>query len=293
MCTRRSHTDYHNRMAQGSIVITGASTGIGEACALHFDKKGYRVFAGVRRAGDGEALRSKASERLTPLLMDVTDPQSLAAAAASIDRKEISGLVNNAGIAVTAPIELIPLDKLREQLEVNVIGQVAVTQAFLPLLRQGRGRIVNIGSVAGRSVVPFQGAYSASKHAMEAISDALRLELREWAMHVAIIEPGAIKTPIWEKSLKRAEEMISQFPDAGLDLYRYLIGKMKAAAADAEHGADDVSNVVAAVDHAMTSPKPKTRYVVGKRAKLLMLLRHLPDRRRDNLIMKKINSFTT
>src|SRR5207253_9122317 len=104
---------------------------------------------------------------------------------------------------------------LREQLEVNVIGQVAVIQAFMPLLRQGRGRIVNIGSVAGRSVVPFQGAYSASKHALEAISDALRLELREWAIHVAIIEPGAIRTPIWEKGLKRADEMIAQFPDEG------------------------------------------------------------------------------
>lgn len=280
-------------MAQGSIVITGASSGIGEACALHFDKKGYRVFAGVRRASDGEALRAKASDRLTPLVMDVTDPPSIAAAVATIERKEISGLVNNAGIAVYAPIELIPLEKLREQLEINVIGQVAVIQAFMPLLRQGRGRIVNMGSVAGRSVMPFQGAYSASKHALEAISDALRLELREWAIHVAIIEPGAIRTPIWDKGFKDAEAMTAQFPDEGLDLYRYLIGKIRAAATDASHSADDVSMVVAAVDHAMTSPKPKTRYVVGKRAKMLMLLRHLPDLRRDNLIMKKINSFTT
>jgi len=280
-------------MAQGSVVITGASSGIGEGCALHFDKKGYRVFAGVRRASDGEALRGKASDRLTPLLMDVTDPQSIAAAVRSIDRKEISGLVNNAGIAVSAPVELIPLDKLREQLEVNVVGQVAVIQAFMPLLRQGRGRIVNISSVGGRSVLPFQGAYSASKHALEAISDALRLELREWAIQVAIIEPGAIRTPIWEKGFKRANDMIAQFPDEGLDLYRYLIGKMKAAASEAARTANDVSMVVAAVDHAMTSPKPKTRYVVGKNAKMLMLLRHLPDRRRDNIIMKKINSFTT
>lgn len=280
-------------MAQGSIVVTGASSGIGEACALHFDKKGYRVFAGVRRGTDADALRAKASDRLTPLLMDVTDPASIASAVHSIERKEISGLVNSAGIAVSAPIELIPLDNLREQLEINVIGQVAVIQGFMPLLRQGRGRIVNIGSVAGRSVVPFQGAYSASKHALEAISDALRLELREWAIHVAIIEPGAIRTPLWDKSFKRAEEMIAQFPDEGLDLYRYLIGKMKTAAAEAARSADDVSKVVAAVDHAMTSPKPKTRYVVGRNAKIMMLLSHFPDRRRDNIVMKKINSFTT
>lgn len=280
-------------MAQGSIVITGASSGIGEACALHFDKKGYRVFAGVRNPSDGEALRQKASERLTPLLMNVTEPATLAAAARSIDRKEISGLINNAGVAISAPVELIPLDKLREQLEVNVIGQVAAIQAFMPLLRQGRGRIVNIGSVAGRSVLPFQGPYSASKHALEAISDALRLELREWAIHVAIIEPGAIKTRIWDKGLKQAEDLIAQFPDEGLDLYRYLIGKMKKAAMEAAHTADDPALVVAAVDHAMTSAKPKTRYVVGKRAKMLMLLRHVPDRRRDNFIMKRINSIPT
>ena len=278
-------------MAQGSVVITGASTGIGEACALHFDKKGFRVFAGVRKESDGEALRQKASDRLKPLLMDVRDTQSIAAAVQSIDRKEISGLINNAGIAVSAPIEFIPLDQLREQLEINVIGQVAVIQAFLPLLRQGRGRMVNISSVAGRSVLPMQGAYSASKHALEAISDALRLELREWAIHVAIIEPGAIRTPIWDKGMNRAKEMIAQFPDEGLDLYRYLINKMTAAATNAAGTAEDVSNVVAAVDHAMTSPKPKTRYVVGRQAKIMMLLRYISDRRRDNLIMKKINSF--
>lgn len=280
-------------MAQGSIVITGASSGIGEACALHFDKKGFRVFAGVRKASDGEALRQKTSERLTPLIMDVTDQASVNAAAQSIERKEISGLVNNAGIAISAPVELIPIDKLREQLEVNVIGQVAVIQAFLPLLRHGRGRIVNISSVAGRSTLPFTGAYSASKRAIEAISEALRMELREWAIHVAVIEPGAVKTPIWDKGLQRADEMIAQFPDEGLDLYRYLIAKIKIAAGQAARGGVDPSEVVKAVDHAMTSPKPKTRYVVGKDAKMRMLLNYLPAKTRENIVMKRINSLTT
>ncbi|MGA2596022.1 MAG: SDR family oxidoreductase [Bryobacteraceae bacterium] len=280
-------------MAQGTIVITGASSGIGEACALHFDKKGFRVFAGVRKASDGEALRQKTSDRLTPLIMDVTDQASVAAAANSIDRKEISGLVNNAGIAISAPVELIPLDKLREQLEVNVIGQVGVIQAFLPLLRQGRGRIVNISSVAGRSVLPFTGAYSASKHAIEAISDALRMELREWAIHVAIIEPGAVKTPIWDKGVQRANDMIAQFPDEGLDLYRYLIAKMIAAAAQASHRGVDPSEVVKAVDHALLDAKPKIRYVVGKDAKMRMLVNYLPDKMRDNMIMKRINAIKT
>jgi NAD(P)-dependent dehydrogenase (short-subunit alcohol dehydrogenase family) len=280
-------------MAYGSIVITGASSGIGEACALHFDKKGYRVFAGVRKASDGEALREKTSERLTPLVMDVTDPASLAAAAHSIDRREISGLVNNAGIAVSGPIELIPLDRLREQFEVNVIGQVAAIQAFLPLLRQGRGRIINIGSIGGRLALPINGPYSASKFALEAITDSLRMELREWAIHVAIIEPGAVRTAIWDKSMKRAEKMIEQFPQDGLDLYRYLINKVKQAATDAARTAVDPAKVVEAVDHAMTSAKPKTRYVIGKDAKMRLWLNHLPDRMRDNLIMKKINSYKT
>jgi NAD(P)-dependent dehydrogenase (short-subunit alcohol dehydrogenase family) len=280
-------------MAQGSIVITGASSGIGEACALHFDKKGFRVFAGVRKASDGEALRQKGSERLTPLIMDVTDPASLRAAAGSIDRKEISGLVNNAGIAVSGPIELIPIDRLREQLEVNVIGAVAAIQAFMPLLRQGRGRIVNIGSIGGRLALPINGPYSASKFALEAITDSLRMELREWGMHVAIVEPGAVRTPIWDKSMKRAQEMIDGLPEEGLDLYKHLIDRVRQAATDASRTAVDPAQVVEAVHHAMMSPRPKTRYVVGRDAKMRLWLNHLPDRKKDNLIMKKINSYKT
>ena len=280
-------------MAQGSIVITGASSGIGEACAVHFDKKGFRVFAGVRKASDGEALREKTSDRLTPLVMDVTDPESIADAVGHIERKEISGLVNNAGIAVSGPIELIPIPRLREQLEVNVIGQVAVTQAFLPLLRNGRGRIVNIGSIAGRSALPFTGPYSASKYALEAITDALRMELREWGMSVSIIEPGAVRTPIWDKSLKRADDMLQEISPEGLDLYRYMLGKMRKAAEHQAHAGCPVEDVVQAVDHAMTSPKPKTRYVIGREAHMRVLLTHVPDRRRDKIILKRIDSITT
>jgi len=277
-------------MAYGSIVITGASSGIGEACALHFHEKGYRVFAGVRKSSDGEALRQKTSDRLTPLIMDVTDPESVHAAARSIDRKEISGLINNAGIVVSGPIELVPLARLREQLEVNVIGQVAVTQAFMPLLRQGRGRIVFIGSIAGRSALPFTGPYSASKYALEAIAESLRMELAEWAMSVSIVEPGAIRTPIWAKGLESVNEMLKEVSPEGLDLYRYMLGKMRKAAEQQAKNASPVGDVVKAVDHAMTSTKPHTRYVIGREAKVRVLLNYLPDRRRDRLILKKINS---
>jgi NAD(P)-dependent dehydrogenase (short-subunit alcohol dehydrogenase family) len=212
------------------------------------------------------------------------------AAAQSIDRKEISGLINNAGIVVSGPMELVPLQRLREQLEVNVIGQVGVTQAFMPLLRNGRGRIVFIGSIAGRSALPFTGPYSASKYALEAIAEALRMELAEWAMSVSIVEPGAVRTPIWEKSMAKADEMLKEVPPEGLDLYRYMIGKMRKGAEQHAKMASPVEDVVKAVDHAMTSPKPRTRYVIGREAKVRVLLNYLPDRRRDRLILKRINA---
>src|SRR5712691_5002789 len=180
----------------GAVVITGAASGIGEACALHLDKLGFCVFAGVRREVDGAALQGKASERLTPLLLDVTDAASIRFAveivATGVVETGLAGLVNNAGITVAGPLEFLPVSELRRQLEVNVIGQVAVTQAFLPLLRRGQGRIVNMGSLAGRIATPFIGPYHASKFAMEALTDSLRMELRRWGMHVSLIEPGFI-----------------------------------------------------------------------------------------------------
>ena len=179
-----------------SVVITGASTGIGAACALHLDQWGWRVFAGVRKQGDAEALRAQGSARLTPVSLDVTDTVSISTAASAVagavGAAGLAGLVNNAGIVVPGPIELLPLSDLRRQLEINVVGQVAVTQAFLPLIRAGRGRIVNMGSIAGRMATPFTGAYGASKFALEALTDALRLELQPWGISVSIIEPGAV-----------------------------------------------------------------------------------------------------
>jgi len=257
---------------------------------LHFDKKGYRVFAGVRKEADAETLKSKASDRLTTVLMDVTDQESIRRAASSLGRNEISGLVNNAGIVVGGPIELLPLEQFRRQFDVNVLGQVAVTQAFLPFIRQGRGRIVNIGSIAGRSALPLAGAYSASKCALEAITDALRMELLQWGIHVAIVEPGAVQTPIWGKGQTAAEELMKDAPEHLLDLYRPLIENMRKAAARAAQGASPVSEVVKAVDHAMTSAKPRTRYVVGFEAKVRLAMNGLPDRTRDRIILNRINA---
>src|SRR5688500_9161604 len=187
---------------RGAVVITGASTGIGRACAIDLDGRGFRVFAGVRKDEDGERLRSERPS-IEPLRIDVTDAGEIAAArdrvGEEVGERGLAGLVNNAGIAVPGPLEHLPLDEIRRQLEVNVLGQIAVTQAFLPLLRTARGRIVNIGSIGGRVALPLLGPYAGSKHAMEGISDSLRRELRPWGIEVSLVRPGPIATEIWER----------------------------------------------------------------------------------------------
>jgi NAD(P)-dependent dehydrogenase (short-subunit alcohol dehydrogenase family) len=275
-----------------AVVITGASTGIGEACALLLDRRGFRVFAGVRRDEDGVALRAKASACVTPVLLDVTDEVGVAAAAgavrAALGGGGLAGLVNNAGIAVAAPLEFIPLDALRSQFDVNVIGQIAVTQAFLPLLRAGRGRIVNISSVAGRVSSPFFGPYSASKFALESLSDALRGELRSWGLHVTLIEPGTIATPIWEKSLAAADRLIGRLPPAAMEYYGKAIPAIRSGASMS--GKTGVApEVVARVVHrALTARRPKARYLVGKGARIIPLIAALPDGVRDVLLARQL-----
>ena len=276
-----------------AVVVTGASTGIGEACALHLDKLGLRVFAGVRKEADGERLKQQASGRLSPVLLDVTDEASIASAAetvgAAIGDAGLAGLVNNAGISVSGPLEFLPLDDLRRQLEVNVIGQIAVTQAFLPLLRRGDGRIVNIGSSSGRMATPFLGPYCASKFAMEALTDSLRMELRPWGIPVSIVEPGSIATPIWEKALAEADELEKKLPQRARDLYEPSIAAMRGAAVKLAQAGSPADEVAKRVAHALTAKRPKTRYLVGRNALVeAALARLVPDRVRDGLIARQL-----
>jgi len=276
-----------------SVVITGASTGIGEACALRLDRLGWRVFAGVRRDADGQALRQKSSERLCPLFIDVTDEASIAQAAvqvrAAVGEAGLAGLVNNAGVAIGGPLEFVPLDELAWQFEVNVIGPMAVTQTFLPLLRQSRGRIVNMSSIGGRSVSPFLGPYCASKFALEALNDSLRLELQPWGIAVVSIEPGEIATPIWQKSQAVAERIIAKMPPQATELYGPAIDFMLKMITNAEGiPADEVAQAVA---HALTAPRPKTRYVVGKDARIRVWLERLPTRWRDRVIQSQLPEY--
>jgi NAD(P)-dependent dehydrogenase (short-subunit alcohol dehydrogenase family) len=281
--------NYTNQRDQMTVVVTGASTGIGAACALDCASRGMTVFAGVRDSRAGEALAAKGGSRLIPITLDVTDEPSIARSVEVVQRvvgeAGLGGLVNNAGVVIGSPLEVIPLSQLRKQLEVNVIGQIAVTQAFLPLLRRGRGRIVNMGSIAGRGTIPLLGPYSASKYALEALTDALRMELQPWGIQVSIIEPGAIATPIWEKSGKTAEELESLVGDEAKALYSEAVIRIREAVAQSAQRAISPDVVVRAVHHALTAAHPKTRYLVGKDAKLrAWMVKWLPDRIQDTLL---------
>jgi len=272
-----------------AVLVTGAATGIGERCALRLVQQGYRVFAGVRNQEAGERLREAAGPRLHWLLLDVTDGAMIARAGEIVravqEDQALAGLVNNAGIAVGGPLEYLPVERLRTQLEVNVIGLHAVTQAFLPLIRKGRGRIVHIGSIAGRLASPFTGAYAASKHAVEALTDALRLELGPEGIQVAVIEPGQIRTPIWDKGLAEFETIASRINEDGLARYRGRLLALQYIVQRARVHSLSPDAVIDAVIHALESPAPRTRYVVGGDARIrLWLSRLLPDRAMDALM---------
>jgi NAD(P)-dependent dehydrogenase (short-subunit alcohol dehydrogenase family) len=272
-------------------VITGASTGIGRACAIGLAERGFRVFAGIRAAADGERLLRDVPAGLTPVRIDVTDRQSIAAAAGTVGEAigegGLAGLVNNAGIVVAGPLEVLPVEALREQFEVNVIGQITVTQAFLPLLRRRPGRIVLMGSVAGRFAPPYLGPYAASKHALEALSDALRLELRGFGIFVSIIEPGNTETPIWSKSAAACERLAEETPPELTSLYERDMAIFRDVAARRARGAVPVEHVIRAVVHALCAPRPRTRYPIGARVRArIALFKFLPDRLRDWLVRK-------
>jgi NAD(P)-dependent dehydrogenase (short-subunit alcohol dehydrogenase family) len=281
------------RSRQSAVVITGASSGIGKACAHLLDMRGSMVFAGVRRVEDGESLKRESAGKIIPLLLDVTDGPSIAAAVASVagvvGEAGLSGLVNNAGMVVSGPLEFIPLSEIGRQFEVNVLGQIAVIQAFLPLLRKARGHIVNMGSIAGRMALPFIGPYSASKYALEAITDSLRIELLPWGITVSIIEPGSVATPIWEKSREAAGKLAHDFPPHARELYGPAINAHRTAAENAARAGIDPGLVARAVEHALFAKNPKTRYLVGHGVHLRAFLKRiLPDRLLDRLVLRRI-----
>ena len=275
-----------------SVFITGASTGIGRATALRLDGSGWRVFAGVRKEEDAESLRAAASERLVPVFLDVTEPEQIAAAAARVEEESddgLHGLVNNAGVAIPGPLETIPLEDFRRQIEVNLVAYVAVTQALLPQLRAAEGRIVFLSSIGGRVAFPFGGPYHASKFATEAIGDVFRQELRPWGLKVAIVEPGSIDTPIWERGQRKGEEIEAKAPQTS-QLYGAALEKFRKVIEDTAERGIPPEKVAKAIAHALESNRPKTRYLVGLDAKVQAKLKPLiPTPLFDRVVARQLN----
>ncbi|HEX6896724.1 MAG TPA: SDR family oxidoreductase [Bryobacteraceae bacterium] len=280
-------------MAAGkSIVITGASSGIGRATALRLALRGWEVFAAVRRDSDARNLRDESGGKLATVLLDVTDRESINKAAAEVKErlagKGLDGLFNNAGVGTTSPVEYTLLEKLREIYEINLFGQIATIQAFLPLIRIAKGRIINAGSVGDHIAPPFAGSLASSKAAFASMSAALRLELRPQGIAVCILEPGAINTPAVEKTLGVVERTIEGLPPEGVALYADRMRRVASAFAQKEHSGSSPEVVAEVVERALTERKPRTRYAAGKdSAKLSLLARALPERVMDMAILRE------
>jgi len=246
------------------------------------------VFATVRSDADAARLRESAEGELRALRMDLRDAASIEAVAREVGDAVgdggLQGLVNNAGVYVLGPVELVDLDELRQVLEINVVGQVAVTQALLPLLKRARGRVVFVGSAAGRFAAPLYGPYAASKFALEAVADALRVELAAFGVGVAVVEPGAVESPIWEKGWETLRAALGRAHPADRGAYEELIEKALDNQRQSRGAALTADAVVDAILHAAFAPDPRIRYLVGRDAKIAAFMARLPRRLADRVV---------
>jgi NAD(P)-dependent dehydrogenase (short-subunit alcohol dehydrogenase family) len=278
-------------------LITGASTGIGQATALRLARAGWTVLAGVRHQDDGERLAAEApAGRVQPLILDVIDFQQIEQAAARVSELggggdstpgRLDALVNNAGIGFGGPLELIHPDDLRKQFDVNVLGQIAVTQALLPALRAAQGRIVFLSSVGGRVAMAFTAPYAASKHAIEAIGDALRVELATSNVQVALVEPGSVATPIWDKARESGQQLT--VPPSLQKEYGRVPEAMDKTLADTAKRGVPAEQVAQTIEQALTARRMKARYVVGRDARAMIIARRLlPDHVFDRIARRAL-----
>ena len=286
-----------------SVLLTGASTGIGRAITVALDNNGYQVFAGIRKREDAESLSRECSSHVVPIILDVTDDSQIAEAYSIVEKKccqsGLVGIVNNAGIAVPSVLEFVPLEKAQQQFDVNFFGVMRVTQKFLPLIRKytsnrnGYGRIINMGSIAGRNGFPFLGLYNASKFALAGYSEALRYELTPWNIKVVLLEPGAVSTPIWQKSENVYDEVYNLLPEHGKRLYEKPLQVVQKLFKKAVAKSITPEIIAEAVLESLESPSPKHRILFGTEAKIAALLvRLLPDRLRYKLVVNKIGLTT-
>jgi NAD(P)-dependent dehydrogenase (short-subunit alcohol dehydrogenase family) len=272
-----------------AVVVTGASTGIGYATSALLAREGFTVFAGVRTETDGQRL--SALPGVAAVQLDVTDAEQIRDAAHIVHESglPLRGVVNNAGVAVPGPLEFLPIDDLRLQFEVNFFGALAVTQAFLPMLRAAKGRIVFMSSVSGQIAAPFVGAYSSSKFALESASDALRMELRGSGVGVSVVQPGNVNTPIWAKGRSGREALLQRAPQKAHEYYAPALHALVKITQDAEKSGLDPDVVARTVLHALTAKKPRARYAIGAPAGWMRrTFTLLPERLRDRTLMQRM-----
>ena len=283
-------TSSAGKSSPGTALITGASTGIGRACALHLCGLGFEVFAGVRNDSDAEKLKTAAPGKLEPVLLDVTDERTVREAAELLSgsaREKPLHLVNNAGVSYPGPLEFVPIEDLRSQLEVNVIGQMMVTQSLMPVIRERGGRVAFVSSMFGRFSVPTVGCYCASKHALEALCDALRMELRPWDIPVILVEPGATRTRFWEKYVAGQERLLDRLSEDARTLYEGAMRDAGSAASGAVRNGVAPEAVAAVIGRSLTEKRPRARYAVGPDARFAArVVRLLPARLQDEAVLR-------
>ena len=268
-----------------TVLITGASSGIGAACVEWLLAHGYQVFAGMRTVKEDTSLKQEYGDRYQVVALDVTDSASVNQAVKTIEeatRGQLTALINNAGIACSGALETLDMAQVQSVFEVNVLGTFAMTQACIPLLRRSRGRVIMMGSVSGLLAAPGLSAYSASKFALEGMSDALRNELQPFGIRVTILEPGKIETPIWQKALAQ----LNQTPENSHPLYQPLDDFYRHYAANEK--ATPMRELLAVLHKALEADRPKARYTVGRAARLRRLLMHLPTGLRDRLLQRAV-----
>ncbi len=275
-----------------TVLVTGASSGIGRATVLRLDWAGWKVFAGVRKEEDAAALRAEGSERLEPVMLDVLDPEAIAAAAERVGAEPggLDGLVDNAGAAVAGPLEALPIEDFRRQVELNLTAQLAVTQAMLPAIRVARGRVVLISSMGGRVALPMTGAYHAAKYGLEGLGDSLRQELAPWGIKVVLVEPGSIDTPIWSSGEKDAERIFADAPPRMRELYEGMVERYRQVVKDTAERGVPPEKVAARIEHALETRWPRARYLVGLDAQVMARLKPLlPTPVFDRLIARAMS----
>ncbi len=284
-----------NMPSRRSVLVTGASSGIGWATSLELSRKGWRVFAAVRKEEDAARLREASSGRIEPVLMDIADYESVRRGAAEVEETlgvaGLDALFNNAGISVQGPMEIVPIEMFEQQVRVNVFGNLFVSQAFLPLIRRARGRIVFMSSESGRVTIPLVGPYSASKFALEAVANALRVELRPAGVNVSLVEAATVKTPMWEKIDATSERFLSGLSHASRALYSDELNTLAVVPARQAQMGIPMEKVVRVIERALTEPGPKARYVIGWEAWFFILsYAILPTRLMDRISSRLVRS---